>query len=226
MKRKRKTLDERRVADRTAKKLARQAARVEDGTCLEDGTCSRCWSGSGKKSGHLGRHMKHKRPASTIKCKKCSKNAMPANYGFCDEHRARPDHDEGKTAPRSGHMKHKRPAGKCKKCSKNAMPANYGFCDEHRARPDHDEGKTAPRSGRTDFTCCKRNDSVKENSRRQQFSPTSKQDKDLLHTFNALAKRRGIALLDTANAGCVGTMSHHYKVLQAFGPFITPSWRR
>ena len=138
MKRKRLTDDERRVADRTAKMLARQAARVEDGTCSKDGTCSRCWSGSGKKSGHLGRHMKHKRPAST---------------------------------------------GKCKKCSKNAMPANYGFCDEHRARPDHDEGKTAPRSGRTDFTCCKRNDSVKENSRRQQFSPTSKQGKGFLHAF-------------------------------------------
>ena len=117
----------------------------------------------------------------------------------------------------------------CKKCSKPAVRSNYGFCQEHRQlRPgqaapgaDQDKGKSTPRSGvdaPADFTCCKRIDRGKENNRRQQYSPTSKQDKTHLHNLYASAKCHAI-FLDIARR----TIPDRYKILQAFGPFITPS---
>ena len=106
----------------------------------------------------------------------------------------------------------------CKKCTKPALPSNYGFCQEHRQlRP----GKSTPRSGvdaPADFTCCKRIDRGKENNRRQQYSPTSKQDKTHLHNLYASAKCHAI-FLDIARR----PIPDRYKILQAFGPFITPS---
>ena len=170
--------------------------------------------------------------ASSTRCKNCSKPATPSNYGFCQEHRRlRP----GQAAPKKKQLsKPSRVASAssicCKKYSKPAVRSNYGFCQEHRQlRPgqaapgaDQDKGKSTPRSGvdaPADFTCCKSIDSGKENSRRQQYSPTSKQDKKHLHNFYARAKCHAI-FLDIALSG---TIPDRYKILQACGPFITPS---
>ena len=169
--------------------------------------------------------------ASSTRCKNCSKPATPSNYGFCQEHRQPqlPHQPRKKTQMSKPSRVASASPIRCKKCNKPAVRSNYGFCQEHRQlRPgqaapgaDQDKGKSTPRSGvdaPADFTCCKRIDRGKENNRRQKYSPTSKQDKTHLHNLYASAKCHAI-FLDIARR----TIPDRYKILQAFGPFITPS---